>query len=106
MYLFLAILFLVHALLFFRAYRRNPHRIHLLLTISGFIHLTLFYSYRAWAYFTHPAVFLDWVGYLRLSGAAMSLIGLPPLLKTLYIKVRAARAARQLRAGGTGNGHT
>ncbi|MDO8473016.1 MAG: hypothetical protein Q7T05_04275 [Dehalococcoidia bacterium] len=99
LYAFLAVLFLVHAIVFIRIYTRNPHRIHLLLTVSGFFHLTLFYAYRAWAYFTHPAVYLDWIGYLRLSGAVMSLIGLPPLLRTLYLKVRSARTARQSRTG-------
>ncbi|GEM_PF-3978430 len=87
--LFMAIVFSIHAIVFFRLYSRNPHRIHLILTVSGFVHLALFYGYRAYAYYDHPAVYLSWITYLRWSGAAMALIGLPPLLKTLYSKIRA-----------------
>lgn len=99
--LFLAIIFFIHAVVFLRVYSKNRQRIHLLLTVSGFAHLSLYYAYRGYAYLYHPTVYLDWVQYLRWSGAVMSAIGLPPMLKTLYVKVRArtGRATAKESAG-------
>ena len=98
-FLFLAVVFAVHALVFVRLYSRHPERIHLILTVSGFVHLALFYGYRAYAYFEHPTIYLDWATYLRWSGAVMSIIGLPPTAKLIYARVRARMGRRSTTAG-------
>ncbi len=90
--LFFAVLFLVHAVIFFRLYKKDPHRIHLILTVSGFVHLAMYYGYRAYAYFGHPAEYFDWITYLRWSGLAMSALGLAPRVKARYARMKARNA--------------
>lgn len=82
--LLLASVFVLHAAAFLVLYARRPDRIHYVLSVSGFLHLAAFYGYRAWANATGPAVYWDWVAYLRWSGAAMCLLGAGPLALRLY----------------------
>ncbi|MEW6034426.1 MAG: hypothetical protein AB1603_06200 [Chloroflexota bacterium] len=87
--LILAAVFTLHAVVFLLLYTRRPERIHYVLSIVGFLHLAAYYGYRTWAFYNHPSLYLDWVSYLRWSGAVICALGAGPLALRLYSRLRA-----------------
>jgi hypothetical protein len=91
--LLLAILFAVHVAVFLRLYLKHQERMNYVLLVIGFLHLSAYYAYRTWVFYSHWGSDLDWMSYLRWSGVALCLLG-SPFVPFLYNKAR-ARLSRQ-----------
>ncbi len=94
LFVFLSLVFTIHALVFLRQYLRDKKKVYYLLTSLGFVFLLAFYGHEAFVQLARSQMHHDWMYYIRISGIALCAVSVPILLRRLYSWVRSRLVQR------------